>query len=113
MRSEDTPTDVDKQTLWGWWYRQAAWRDQLDKRLAHKALDIPEADDMQNVGNRSGMTWRELAVIGVMVLGAGWIAANHMSATQQTAPEDSEYEVRFFDAEGNPVDVPHVSRRPP
>jgi len=76
---------------------------------------------MQNVGNRHGMTWRELAVVAAMVLGAGglgaWAFSSSSSEPQQQqqpatmSPVDAEYEVRFFDADGNPIRVPHISER--
>lgn len=116
-RSDDTPADVDKQTIHGWWLRQALWRDDLDRRLSHKALDIPEQEPMENVGNRSGMTWRELLAIGALLLTGGGM---YQILNQQTVkapapavdPVDSEYEIRFYDQDGRPVEVPHISQRP-
>lgn len=32
--------------------------------------------------------------------------------TQTKAPTDSEYMVRFYDKDGKPIDVPHISQKP-
>lgn len=121
-KSQDTPQDVDKRALYGWWFKHSAWRDDLDKRMAHKALDIPETEDMQNVGNRNGMTWRELLAIGALLLAGGGMYQYFNHETHQAAPAtapvpsggpaDSEYEIRFYDADGRLVPVPHITQRP-
>lgn len=118
MQSTDTPADTDKQTLYGWWYKNAAWRDNLDRRMAHKALDIPDDEAMQNVGNRIGMDWKGLAVVIAGLLGAGGLTGHFLqpsptpaSPPAAVAPADSAYEVRFYDADGNPIRVPHLSER--
>lgn len=121
MQTSKESSGVDKQGLFGWWHDAVKRQTRLHERAIHKALDIPEVEDVQNVGNKFGMTWKELAVIGAVLLG-GYGAHNYFSSevtqspqaatTQGAAPVDSEYEVRFFDADGNPVSVPHVSARP-
>lgn len=122
MESSKESSGIDKQGLWGWWHDSLQWKDKLQKRAVHKALDIPESEEMQNVGNKIGMGWKELAVIGAILLG-GYGSYNYFNsetttqqpqaATSQGAgPVDSEYEVRFYDAGGNPVQVPHISARP-
>jgi hypothetical protein len=111
--SDSTP-DVDKNALWGWWRSNAAWREKLDRKMAHKALDIPEGDP---VNIKQGIGWKELAVIGAMILGSGGLMAYLIKPTapvqppvamQPTDPADSEYEVRFYDADGNPIAVPRL-----
>jgi len=61
----------NKETLYGEWLAANRWRDRLYRRASHKALDIPDDDDMIRVSNRSGFGWKELAVIAVAAL-AGW-----------------------------------------
>lgn len=53
------------------------WQNKLAKQVAHKALDEPLLDDDEmNVNvNKTGMGWKELAIIGGMVTGTGSISA--------------------------------------
>ena len=72
------------------------------RRATHKALDVPDED----VNIRTGIGWKELAVIAAMVLGAGGVAAYFQQSppvAPVSSPVDSEYEVRFFDADGKPI----------
>jgi len=117
--ASDTPVDINKEIQSQLWRRNQAWRDKLYKSVCHQALDTPEIDDMQNVGNKSGMTWKELAVIGLVLIAGGWVAKDYINVNQQqttptSAPAsvDSEYEVRFFDQDGNPINVPNVNEMP-
>jgi len=129
MKSKDTPVDIDKRALWGWWAKNADNREKLDMKVAHKALDIPE-DNEVNVSTTTGMSWKELAVIAASMIG-GFAVYNNITnpetpeqpiVIQQPAPQqpqvvqpiqqpiDSEYVIRFFDAEGNEIEVPHISK---
>lgn len=108
MQTSKESSGVDKQGLFGWWHKSIKWQDDLHRRACHRALDMPE-DDM-NI--RTGLGWKELAVIGAMVLGAGglgiWGTSTPETPQPQppaTAPGDSEYDVRFFDADGKPIDL--------
>lgn len=114
----------DKNTLWGWWREGNAWQQQLHRRASHKALDIPEdmGDIQANKSITSGMGWKELAVLGALGIGGYQVTQN---TTQNAAPPatppaavagellDRDYEIRFSDQHGNPIDVPHISERPP
>lgn len=95
--------------------RTMRWHDELSRRFTKRSLDIPD-DEMNNVGNKTGMGWKELAVIGALILGGGALSAHFLgdkaAPPAVVAPVDSEYEVRFFDADGNPIKVPHVSEAP-
>jgi len=59
------------------------WKSQLGKQVAHKALDEPflgDDDEMKiDVDNRkeihSGMGWKELAVMGALIVGTGGMGA--------------------------------------
>jgi len=126
MKTSDNPSGVDKE-LWSWWYGPQKWKHNLEKKAAHKALDIPEDEGMQNVGNKSGMGWKELAILGAIGLGAAGIYKYTPSITQQqqqttieqakpaadveVKPVSSEFDVFFYDKDGNLIDVPHVSTR--
>jgi hypothetical protein len=108
----------DKQHLYGRFEAGEAWKRKLQRKGAYKALDMAD-DDMGDIhANRIGMTWKELTAVAALVGGAIVATAHltHDRASPQVpaavAPPDSEYEVRFFDAHGNPIEVEHVSQRP-
>jgi hypothetical protein len=109
----------DKDFLYGKYQAKRDWRNRLASKLAHKSLDIDEDEDVNVDNSRIGIGWKELAVIGLMGLGGAWIYNNTNNNTTPPAatvqpgngPIDSEYEVRFYDADGNPIDVPHISTR--
>jgi hypothetical protein len=81
-------SQIDKQHLYGEYTRTERWRDALSKRLAHKALDIPD-DEMQiNVDkSKKGLGARELLAMGVLV--AGGVYGGSL-LTQPTAPVPAE-----------------------
>ena len=70
--SNDAPSDVSKQH-WSIFNMNAIWRDKLARRATYKALDIPEDDVNIATSHKSGMGWKELAVIGATGLGAAGI----------------------------------------
>ncbi len=116
--SSSSSTEVpDKGYLYGKFQQVLDWQDKLCRKASHKALDIPTDDMDLNVKN--GLGWKELAVVGAMVLGAIGVT-NYFTVPQQgpptppaaVSPVDSEYEVRFYDADGNVIPVPHVNQRP-
>lgn len=93
---------------------QRAWRSDLAKRVSHKALDIPMDDDMgdTNITNtKTGMGWRELAVIGSLMCGAigGGYMLNRPSVPAVVPPvvqpvtpttgvdTDTKYDLRFVE----------------
>jgi hypothetical protein len=119
--SSSINSEPDKNSLWGWWREGNAWQPQLHKRASYKALDIPEemGDIQANKSIVSGIGWKELAVLGALGIGGYQVTQNNTNtATPPPAPPaavagelpDSEYEVRFFDRNGNPIDVPNISQ---
>jgi hypothetical protein len=108
----------DKEYMYGKFQEREDWKDKLHRKLSHKALDIKDADDL-NVDNsvhKHGMDWKSLAVIAATVLGGGFLASNVFNNNPvqppgAVSPTDSEYDVRFYDAEGNLIDIPHISKR--
>jgi hypothetical protein len=80
------------------------------------SLGIPP--DRGGISVHNGFGWRELLVIGLLLLGGvggtAYMAQSQISkpdTPSAASPVDSEYEVRFYDANGNPIDVPHVTER--
>jgi len=108
----------NKEYLYGRYNDQEDWRTRLHRRLTHKSLDIPETDDVYVDNSKRGLGWKELAVIAATGLGGAGLYSLSQSSTAPVPPVsnvqpqllDSEYEVRFFDAEGKPINVPHISQ---
>lgn len=66
-------------------------------------------DDM-TINNGGGIGQTLLAVAAGAL--AVYLWCNRPQATQPVNPPvDSEYEVRFFDADGNPIELPNISER--
>jgi len=104
---------IDKEKVYGEYLNAQRKRRRLALSAAHKALDIPE-DDEVNIIN--GFGWKELLVVAALICGSllGWAWLQRgLSPPQQrhTTPVDSEYEVRFYDREGNPIEIPQIKRR--
>lgn len=105
-----------KDALWRDYNRGNAWKQRLHREAVHKALDIAPEDDVRISQETSGLGWRELAVIVAgMVIGTAatnWLLLRpYAPPTSRSAPIDSEYDVRFYDKDGNLIEVPHVLRR--
>lgn len=78
---DSSPIDLpDKEYLYGEFFKPLRWKHRLEEKLAHKSLDIPMDDGMDNVGNKHGLGWKELAVIG----GVGLVG--YSLATRQPDP---------------------------
>ena len=114
MTTEQIP---DKDYMYGKFQKTRDWKDKLHKKLAHKSLDIDENDDL-NVDNSKhnyGLDWKSLAVLAAALLGGGYMVSDIVINNETPAavsPVDSEYDVRFYDANGNLIDVPHISQKP-
>ena len=88
-------------------------------RLLHWSLDMPpDEEDVDGIRVNRGIGWRELAVVGATVLGGVWLFSGDeptpapvqvVQPAQPASQVDSEYEVRFYDADGNQIDVPRRS----
>lgn len=116
--------DAEQKTMfWKFWARNAEWRDKLAKRAAYRSLDMPE-DDMQINNTRVGVGTAGLVGIAAAAGLPGLVAAGLMggmllrSPAEDAKPQagadakpqavevsDSEYEVRFYDRAGNPIDI--------
>lgn len=107
--------EIPKQELYGEFQRSQRWRDSLARKLSHKALDIGDDDMQLNVDNRrhAGFGWKEMAVVGALALAGFWLfGQGGQSGTPPASPSDSEYDVRFYDAQGKLIDVRPLSERP-
>jgi len=111
----------DKHYLWGEWLkgeeRRRKWQDELHRRGTMKALDMA-ADEMGDVTTtvNKGMGVRELGMIGAIILGALAFMnsdkllpnnnGNSNNSQQAAGPADTEYDVRFYNKDGELIDVP-------
>ncbi len=119
----DVPKDVNGRSIWPNWASQQEWQNKLHEQAVRKALDIP-SDDMNIVQNKSGIG--TAGAIGIAAaagvpsaLAAAALAYSMAGGTSEApAPQpspaasvsDSEYDVRFYDANGNLIPVEHISQ---
>lgn len=105
----------DKDFLYGVFQKTEDWKDNLHRKLSHKALDIADDTDVNVDNSRMGIGWKELLVLAGAGLGGFYLYdrnqnQNPPSPPVQSAPIDSEYDVRFYDASGNLIDVQPLPR---
>ncbi|MBX3450597.1 MAG: hypothetical protein KF777_13600 [Planctomycetaceae bacterium] len=116
----------------GWWHawgRNQRWRDNLHRKVTHKALDIVD-DDMAVTVTKSGIG--TLGVIGIALAagvpgaGVGLMALQMLSNLPQAAPQpppapvspppaavapaaapdvERAFRILFFDKDRNPIEV--------
>lgn len=123
--SADTPADMNPRGLWPLWFKQQEWRQKLERKATHKALDIPD-DDMNITQTKVGIGTAgalgiaaaaglpSMAAVGVL---AWALLRDKGEPTPPPTPPavdvaDTEYEVRFFNAKGELIDIPHISTKP-
>lgn len=112
---------------YGFWAQREGWKDKLQKKATHKALNIPEIDDMNittttnNTSSGVGALGLALAS-GIPTLGVAGLAAAMLTGLFDKAPQPAtpnpaavkdtiDVEVIFYDEDGNPRSVPHISER--
>ena len=98
-----------KTTPYQQYVQSSQWRQRLFKKATHKALDIPE-DDV-NINVQKGITWKEIATAGALLLASAIAAGQYFQPSTpgvDSTTGTQEFEVRFFDAEGNEINVPHA-----
>ena len=113
-------TDVDKDALFGRYQNDEDWRTKLNKRLRHKALDIPMDDDVnvKNTTMNTGFGWKELAVLAAMGLGGGglyaWSNRDLPAPSAESVKATAEAEFRFWQRKADGTLVPvDIERLPP
>ncbi|MCI0333691.1 MAG: hypothetical protein L0228_10775 [Planctomycetes bacterium] len=110
--------------------RKRDWRDRLDQKLRHKALNIPidpdDEDDPLKVTNttvRNGFDWKHLAVIAAAGLGGMGIyhfadkevPQQTVPPTVRTAPEDvsQKFDVTIYQKNADGTFTPFTMPRLP
>lgn len=122
------PAGIDKDALYGRYQSREDAQHDLHMRAVHKALDIPERDDVQ-ISNNTKTGIGALGALGIAA-GAGIPSAiiaaiamlsgqkppatvpPPMPAVQQpVGPVDSAYDVIFYDKDGNKITVPNINQK--
>ena len=109
-------SDSLKDALYRDYNQSRRWQQQLHKQAVHKALDIAPDDDVRITQKTTGLGWRELAIIIAGLVATGWFIQRSAPPaptlpSRVESPVDSEYDVRFYDKDGNLIEVPHVRQR--
>jgi hypothetical protein len=120
--------EIDKGALYGKFQAGEDQRQKFQRRVAHKALDIAMDDDVNINANKTGISTGGAVGIAAMAgipsaLAAallGYIALQkpdaapspQLSQAELQAKLMAEYEIDFYDAEGNRIKVPHISEMP-
>ena len=107
--------------FWDVWSWNQHWRQNLERKATHKALGIP--DDDMNITTSTGMGWKELAIMSALIAAAAWagMCFTNQPAPQpqpvqqpapvqhplpvQPSPTDAAYDVLFYDAAGNELQL--------
>ena len=112
--------DPSKRELYGEYLRGEKWERKLKAKATHKALDIAldeplDIDINKSAGIGAGGAIGVALAAGVptAIIALAMLFKGGSSPTVPTAgPADSNYTVRFFDKDGAPINVPHISARP-
>lgn len=119
--SNDSPSDVNQQDLYSLYNDEARIEHKVYMDGVRKALGLGKSGGKPmevRSSTRNGMGWKELAVIGAIVMGS--LFAMRMTSPDVTVPvapapavsvPDTEYEVRFFDIDGNRLSIEHRTQQ--
>lgn len=121
MANNSDPGDLpDKSWLYGKFQRANDWQNNLQRKLAHKSLDIADDVELQvdNSRKNAGMGWRELAVIAAAGIGGAYLYNQSQTPPMQPPPShqspvDTDYDVRFWDGDGNEINIPQKQAAKP
>ena len=113
MSGSNSSSTEPTHRFWDVWSWNQHWRQNLERKATHKALGIP--DDDMNI--TTGMGWKELAIVGALIVGGIWGGTKlieqsppQMPPVQQPpllqpSPTDAAYNVIFYDAAGNQLQL--------
>lgn len=111
--------EVDKQLLYGKFQKSEDDHARFAKRMAHKAADLAMEDDLNITTTKTGVSTPGLlgiaGIAGASLLGYGYMNRDQPAVPQSppaavapVTPADSDYEIRFWDRDGNPIEVERV-----
>lgn len=95
-------------------YRQRTLGETPTDRKRKKMGDFIVCDDYRK--GVSPIVLGIVAVVAIIMAGLAlwallWMAAQRAEPPEYPGPPDTEYEVRFYDRDGNVIHVPHISQR--
>lgn len=104
--------DADREAVAHFRDQKMKWQKQPEKTGDR---DTWVCDDMTINAGRSSLP--EVIVTAALCLGAAWGWSTYQKPSIPKAEvkldtEDSAYEVLFYDKDGNPISVPHISTKP-
>jgi len=120
-KSSGNGSEINKGELFGEWMRGEKWQRNLKKSVAHKALDIAEAEDVNlsvnkstGIGNAGLIGAVAAAGLGPAMIGLALLFKGGTAPPPVTSPgpADSAYRVLFYGKNGELIDVPHIKDRP-
>jgi hypothetical protein len=117
------------------WLESVKRKMKLHDRAIAQSLNLPIEDDVNITHNtemkKTGITWKEILALGTVTV-ASLLAFPSVKESIFPTPKptpivttpsenanqsgkivvpDSEYTVRFYDKDGNLIEVPHISQR--
>lgn len=131
--------NLNYEKLYGNYHKSVEKQQKLRDAVARKALNMPVDDEMnidQDIKiNKTGFGWKEILALSAVGFGTYAVSANGFNFRGQNTPPsaitstptilpvqpipsvpplpDSEYQVLFYDKDGNLISVPHISTKPP
>ncbi|MGE3410296.1 MAG: hypothetical protein AB7I37_26185 [Pirellulales bacterium] len=117
MATTTAKQEVDTKYLYGHYQKARDWREDFMKENAYKATDTVPPEDMNITKTNTGIGTLGAVGIGAisglpgLVLAAAMLlkgdpAPQPPTAPAAVSPADSEYEVLFYNAKGELIDVP-------
>ncbi len=110
---------LDKDQLYGLFHRSAESRSRLHDMATRKALDLPMDDEVNvttNTTHNGPSLWGLAGVMAATLLtgaavGAGaFLFSRSPIESRPRAGDVRDFEVRFYDQHGRPIDVPVKSK---
>lgn len=133
-------TGINKDALYGTYLAQEKWKNSLNKKMTHKALDIPLDDDVNITQTKTGISTAGAlgiaAMVGIPPLAIlGYMLLNkeapqlpplpiipqiqqvvpqvpQVTPQVQTAPvKDRSFQIKFYDKDRKPINVPQLPQK--
>lgn len=79
--------EVDKDELYGRYQRNEDWQNRLYRKTVHKAVDIPDAEDMHVDNRKYGVGVKEIVAAGLMASLVG-VAFNGLPIRSPESPAE-------------------------
>lgn len=88
---------ANKEALYGQYMDSQRWRTDWARKAAHQALDLRDDEMQVNSVRNSGITWKEIAAAGAVVLGGlGLYQYMQTPSTQPVVPASIDSDTRYM-----------------